>query len=243
MAVNDWETLASDYERARTREDSFDRILEWPAQRLMLGDVTGLSILDLGCGSGAKDRSFLDAGAASVVGVDISGAFIDNDDPRLTLLRGDLSDPGRLDGVRERSFDRILFLASLGYATDQVHTLRAARDLLNPGGQIIVQRSHPIRYAVERAEQNGTSLGEEYFSSSPNVYQSGWNPDVTMSHPTQTVSGMLNVFAAAGLHVAEAREPVLDDETAGRFPHKRDQLNRYLGVLLFRLVPVPQGRR
>ncbi len=237
MTVNDWETLAGDYERARTREDSFDRILEWPAQQRTLGDVSGLSILDLGCGSGAKDQSFLDAGAAVVVGVDISGAFIDSDDPRLTLIQGDLSDPGQLDGVRGQAFDRILFLASLGYAADQVRTLRDAKNMLAAGGQIIVQRSHPVRYAVERSERNGSSLGEEYYSTSPNVYQSGWNQDVTISHPAQTVSGMLNVFAEAGLHVAEVVEPILTDEIAAMFPHKQDAINRYLGVLIFRLVP------
>jgi hypothetical protein len=33
-----WENLASSYE-LRAREDSLDRIVEWPAQRALLGDV------------------------------------------------------------------------------------------------------------------------------------------------------------------------------------------------------------
>ena len=45
-----WADLAEGYERARGREDSLDRLVEWPAQREMLGDVTGLSLLDLGFG-------------------------------------------------------------------------------------------------------------------------------------------------------------------------------------------------
>ena len=53
-ASRPWADLASGYEQARAREDSLDRLVEWPAQRDMLGDVTGLSVLDAGCGNGAK---------------------------------------------------------------------------------------------------------------------------------------------------------------------------------------------
>ena len=41
---------------------------------------------------------------------------------------------------------------------------RAARGLLADDGFIVVRSSHPIRCAVERAEQRQTSLGEECFS-------------------------------------------------------------------------------
>lgn len=51
-----WLDLAQDYELARTRDDSLDRLVEWPAQREVLGDVTGLSVLDLGCGNGGQAR-------------------------------------------------------------------------------------------------------------------------------------------------------------------------------------------
>jgi hypothetical protein len=40
-----WQTLASGFEQARAREDSLDRLIEWPAQRALLGDVTRLAVL------------------------------------------------------------------------------------------------------------------------------------------------------------------------------------------------------
>lgn len=49
-----WQSLAQGYEAARAREDSLDRLVEWPAQRAVLGDVVGRSVLDVGCGNGAK---------------------------------------------------------------------------------------------------------------------------------------------------------------------------------------------
>ncbi|UJP11052.1 hypothetical protein L2X99_05540 [Microbacterium sp. KUDC0406] len=58
-----WSDLSGDYERARGREDSLDRLVEWPAQRAMLGDVSGCSILDLGCGNGGKIAELVRDGA------------------------------------------------------------------------------------------------------------------------------------------------------------------------------------
>src|SRR5262245_42164501 len=71
-----WQELAADYEQARAREDSLDRLVEWPAERDILGDVTGRSILDLGCGNGGKLAELVRDGAVASAGVDIGGNFI-----------------------------------------------------------------------------------------------------------------------------------------------------------------------
>jgi 2-polyprenyl-3-methyl-5-hydroxy-6-metoxy-1,4-benzoquinol methylase len=71
--ANAWDDLAGDYEHARHRQNSFDRLLEWPTQRAALGDIPGQRILDVGCGSGAKALALADAGAAAVIGVAIAG--------------------------------------------------------------------------------------------------------------------------------------------------------------------------
>ncbi|HEY6737391.1 MAG TPA: class I SAM-dependent methyltransferase, partial [Actinopolymorphaceae bacterium] len=233
MSVGEpWQELASDYETARQRPDSLDRILEWPVQQKVMGDPRGLRILDLGCGSGAKAVHWAEQGAAEVVGVDIGGRFVADPPDNLRLICADLSDPGALDDVRGRVYDRILFLQSLGYAKDQAYTLRRARELLAPDGRIIVQRSHPVRFALQRAEANGSSLGEEYYAADPYEYSSHWNPDVTLTRSPRTFADMLNAFAAAGLHVERTIEPQLTPEARRRFPHKQEWLNKYLSAIL-----------
>jgi SAM-dependent methyltransferase len=62
------ERLAPDYEQYRSRDDSLDRLVEWPAQRNMLGDVAGRSVLDLGCGNGGKLIELMRDGAVDSVG-------------------------------------------------------------------------------------------------------------------------------------------------------------------------------
>ena len=232
-----WVRLAEDYERARRREDSLDRLVEWPAERELLGDVAGRSILDIGCGNGEKAAELLQRGASGCVGIDISGNFVPTAVPGLELIEADLSDLDLVPQLAGRWFDRILFLQSLAYARDQVRTLRIARDHLSVDGFMIVARSHPIRYAVERSEQRQTSLGEEYFCTDPYTYRSRWNEEITLTHSTNTIADMINIFTAAGLWIETAVEPQLREDDRRRFPHKQAWLNKYLGIMIFRLRP------
>jgi SAM-dependent methyltransferase len=232
-----WRELAPDYERARTKEDSLDRLVEWPAQRALLGDVSGRSFLDVGCGNGSKLTELIGDGAAASVGIDISGNFLARRPPGLDLVQGDLSDLNSMPALAGRTFDRILFLQSFGYAKDPAGTLRSARAMLRDDGFILLTRTQPIRYAVERAEQNGTSLGEEYFSRNSFSYNSGWNEEIVLTKRPYTISDLINVFSAAGLWIETAVEPQLPEDAGRRYPHKQAWMNKYLGILIFKLRP------
>lgn len=232
-----WPKLAPSYEKARSREDSLDRLVEWPAQRDLLGDVTGRSVLDLGCGNGGKLAELVGQGATPAVGVDVSGNFLAGPPVGLELIKGDLNELGSMPGLARRTFDRILFLQSFGYAKDPVRTLQAACAMLADDGFILLTRTQPIRYAVERAEQNGTSLGEEYFSKGPYTYRTAWNEQIELTKRTYTISDLINVFSAAGLWIETAIEPQLSANARRRYPHKQEWMNKYLGILIFKLRP------
>jgi SAM-dependent methyltransferase len=214
-----------------------DRLVEWPAQRDLVGDVVGRSVLDVGCGNAGKLAELIGRGAATAVGVDVSGNFPSARPPGLELVHGDLNELDSMPEVAGRTFDRILFLQSFGYAKDPVRTLRTARALLADGGFIVLTRTHPIRYAVERAEQNGTSLGEEYFSKGSYTYRTGWNEQVALTKRTYTISDLINAFSAAGLWIETAVEPQLSEEDRRHYPHKQEWMDRYLGILVFKLRP------
>lgn len=234
-----WQPLSSGYERARAREDPLDRLVEWPAQRELIGDVTGFSVLDAGCGNGEKIVQLADEGASVAVGVDISANF-PSSRSGAELVRGDLSDLSAVPGLSGRSFDRILFLQSIGYAADGVAALRTARDMLTDDGFLIVTRTQPVRYALERAEQNGTTLGEEYFSTEAFPYRhKAWDDGVTLMKTPYTMSDLLNMFSDAGLWIEKTVEPQMPVEAARRYPHKQAALDKHLGILMFKLRPLP----
>jgi 2-polyprenyl-3-methyl-5-hydroxy-6-metoxy-1,4-benzoquinol methylase len=236
-----WEELAVDYESARVNEDSLDRLVEWPAQRELLGSVQGRSILDVGCGNGSKLSELLEMGASSAVGVDISSNFKSDFARGPELIHANMNDLETIQELQGRKFDRVMFLQSFGYASDPVRTLQVACSMLTEDGFIVLSRTQPIRYALERAQHSGRSLGEEYFSSSNFTYRSLWNQQIELTKRSFTVSDLLNTFSAARLWVECAVEPQLSEPDREKFPHKQEWLNKYLGILIFKLKPLSRA--
>lgn len=237
-----WEALAPAYAAAVEREDSFDRILEWPAQRAAIGDVRDRRILDLGCGTGRKSLALATDGAASVLGLDISAHFIDQLNghslpPGVTFALADLNRLEDVAELRGRRFDVVICLQSFGYAEDQVDVLRRIRERMDPDGRLVLSRAHPMRFAVERAERTGAPLGTTYHDVDDYSYVSNWNPRVHVTHTTETFSDMLNAFAEAGFCVLRVEEPWLTPDLQTRFPHKHAWMDRYFGIVLFTARP------
>ena len=52
------------------------------------------------------------------------------------------------------------------------------------------------------------------------------------------MSGLLNTLSAAGLWIETTVEPRLTEEAARRYPHKQEWMNKYLGILIFKLRPL-----
>jgi hypothetical protein len=84
-----------------------------------------------------------------------------------------------------------------------------------------------------------TSLGEEYFSAAPYTYLTGWNDQVVLTKRTYTISDLINVFSTARLWIETAIEPQLSEDARRRYPHKQAWMNKYLGILIFKLRPHP----
>ena len=137
--------LAQGYEAARTWPDSFDVLMEFTAQLNLIGEVDGKRVLDLACGSGAKVVHLARQGAREVVGVDISETFVRDaarlePPPATRFLRGDISRLDEIEGLSGR-FDVVLLLNALGYADDELVTLRAIRALIEDDGAFILARA------------------------------------------------------------------------------------------------------
>lgn len=85
-------------------------------ERLQLGDLTGQTVLDLGCNAGWIGRYCLDAGAKQVVGIDCNWRYLE--EARQRGLETKLLRLERLSEV-EGQFDKVLCLATFHYLTDK----------------------------------------------------------------------------------------------------------------------------
>ena len=114
-----------------------------------LGPLAGCRVLDLGCGEGYVARQIQAAGAASVLGVDLSQGMIDEaraEEERnpqgIEYRQGDAS---ALSELSEGSFDRVAAVFLFNYVDSAVMTevMRRVRAWLAPGGRFVFTVPHP----------------------------------------------------------------------------------------------------
>ncbi|MCJ1250099.1 hypothetical protein MMC30_007325 [Trapelia coarctata] len=144
-----YDKLGTKYDVIKTTPNDFVCLY---TTRRILGNVTGLSVLDLACGTGYYTRLFLDWGAASVIGIDISSEMVRvaNADlaqtperaDRLEYHVGDVSKPNLLQslGFSDRKIDLVHGGWLLNYAstsTELVAMWRNIASAIKPGGRFV----------------------------------------------------------------------------------------------------------
>jgi len=121
--------------------------LEEPLVREALGDVAGLAVLDLGCGTG-RHSLWLAAAGATVAAVDFSPGMMEEarrkpGAEKVRFLAHDLQE--RLP-FADGTFDRVVS----GLVLEHLHDLHAffaeARRLLRPGGRAVISGMHPAMF-------------------------------------------------------------------------------------------------
>ncbi|MET9478858.1 class I SAM-dependent methyltransferase [Streptomyces sp. NPDC006638] len=141
----------------------FRQHLEFPSVLGLLGDMSQLRVLDMGCGNGVYSRMLARAGAGHVLGTDASRGMIEHARDReakdrlgINYLTGSL--PPALAGT----FDLVLGVYVLPYATthDELTALcRSAADALRPGGRFVTLPVHPeVAYDADHYARYGFRL-------------------------------------------------------------------------------------
>jgi SAM-dependent methyltransferase len=238
-AAQAWEALAQVY--ATSRQLSADQLIEWPAQLKLCGDFQGKRVLDVGCGTGDKARFFADHGAAQVVGVDPSQGFTQNwrghaGCPNLSFALGSFESLSTIPEVAARTFDLIVSFQALMYAANLAEALQTLRNLLVPGGALVISVPHPFRFAILRNEIEGWGHGFAYQRTAPYRYPSPWKAELLLEHAMPRVSDYLNAITAAGLRLEAVDEPAVTEQLREVAPEKAAWMDRYVGILILRAV-------
>lgn len=134
-------------------------LYERPATHELLGNVSGLAVLDAGCGSGIGAQMLARAGG-KITGIDASPEMLKLAKTRcrgldVTFVHADLSQP--LDFLSDTSFDKIISSLTFDYLPDLAPVFSELARLVKPGGTLVFSMSHPMRdWTDERARGEKT---------------------------------------------------------------------------------------
>jgi len=118
---------------------------EWPALQAMLPDLQGRRVVEVGCGFGWFCRWAREAGAAEVLGLDISERMLERarattSDPAIRYQRADAESLM----LPEAAFDLVYSSLTLHYVPALDPLLAAMHRALVPGGSLVFSMEHPI---------------------------------------------------------------------------------------------------
>jgi toxoflavin synthase len=146
--VTQYDTIALDYQRISAAVPLRDA--EWYSLHQRLGDLTGLSVLDMACGDGMGTRLLKRWGAARVVGVDISAQMIalaqQREDAEPMGIEYRVADAAALGKIG--SFDRVSAAYLLHYAESREQLLQmmgTVYDNLEPGQPFVASIANPLQ--------------------------------------------------------------------------------------------------
>ncbi len=196
------------------------------------GDVTGLEVLDLGCGAGYFSRQMAKSGAKRVVGVDISPNQLDHarkleakERLGIEYVEGDAA--AIVESYGEGAFDLVTACVSLVDMPDPERVIRGAYRALRDRGRLVFTNTHPVtdtktRNWVRDAEGNKTSLViGDYFDESPIVFN--WISE-RYKYPFQTTGNSFTLqtwmrwVINAGFIMEDFIEPCASDEAIAEWP-------------------------
>jgi SAM-dependent methyltransferase len=133
------------YRRLPRSQDGLAGAPEWPTVATLLPDLTGLEVVDLGCGFGAFAR-WAAAEGARVDAFDLSermlarAAELTPDGARITYRRADLDE---LE-LRAAAYDLAYSALTLHYLGDLPRLLVTVHRALRPGGSLVLTVEHPV---------------------------------------------------------------------------------------------------
>jgi SAM-dependent methyltransferase len=182
------------YARLRRSVDGLDGAPEWPTLKSMLPALAGRRVVDLGCGFGWFCRWAREAGAAEVLGLDVSAKMLarareTTSDSAIAYRQADLE---TLE-LPAAAFDLAYSSLTLHYLENLAALFATVHRALAPGGSFVFSAEHPLY----------TEPGPGYLDEGPRT--TDWlAPGVVKQH--RTLATYLNLLIAAGFSLRRIEE-------------------------------------
>jgi SAM-dependent methyltransferase len=205
----------------RAGNDRFREVANNPAFLNFLPELTGLDVIDLGCGEGFNTRLFAKKGAR-MTGVDLSVRLIEAARQAEQIeqqgIRYHVASYADLSGLGTQRFDGAVSTMALMDGPDFDKAAQAAFSVLRSGGWFCFSVTHPCfaapvnRWIEQDGEIEGKLVGD-YWRDSPFVERWGFSDGPSSTEPfsiwyfPHRLEDYINGLISAGFRIARIAEP------------------------------------
>ena len=239
-----WDHAADAYAHGQASgRDSYRYRFFGPAQIALTGDVTGATLLDVGCGAGYFAREMAARGAR-VTAFDLSPRMLEHARAAggdIAYLELDAAEVARR--FAPASFDVITACMSLQDMPDPSAVLRALRAVVRPGGRLVASIEHPCTATpIRRWERDADGrklrlgIGDYFVRGAVRTTWRGWRYEFDTVAYHATLADWLGWIRDAGFALHALSEPCPEPAAVAAHPELEDAV-RVPYFLMFDLRP------
>ena len=176
----------------------------------LLGDVSGRTVLEVGCGA-AQCARWLTRRGARVIALDLSGGML-REGRRLNAATGLQPALVQADAQRLPLGDATVDLAcsafgAIPFVTDSAAVTSEVARVLRPGGRWVFAATHPFRWCfLDDPGDAGLVVAHSYFDRTPYVEEDADGRAVYVEHH-RTFGDRVREIVGAGLRLVDLVEP------------------------------------
>lgn len=232
--IFDNEVFFNSYKALRETDNNYNILLEQPAMKELLPDLNGKTVLDIGCGFGINCMDFINGGAESVTGIDISQKMLavareQNSSKGIEYINMDMNDIPSLG----KKYDFIYSSLAFHYEEDFERLAKDMYNLLNQSGILLFSQEHPLNTAIQGAHQNKMiklfhNNMREYILQDYNIRgmrKENWFVDGIEKYH-RTFADIINALCKAGFKIESICEPLPSDEALRKRPGLKKEFIR-----------------
>ncbi len=201
-AKRGYDKLKSGYEKIPI--SFFNKYIEIPAVKKVIGNIRGKKVLDVGCATGTHSMMLKGRGAI-VSGIDISSEMVDITKKKMPSSDFRVADMKKIP-FKAKSFDVLFYGLCIHYEKNLNIVFKEANRVLKKGGRIIISTHNPCCTGQKKIKVAGKYLRvvDDYFSDRKNKMElSG----VELTIYPKTISGLLNPIIRNGFRLLNILEP------------------------------------
>ena len=231
-------TFFAGYSKIRENKNNANELFEKPALFSLLPNLTGKTVIDLGCGFGEHCMEYVRRGATSVIGIDISERMLsvaktENSHPKITYLRMAMEEVSRING----RFDVATSSLAIHYVKDYQALVHDVHELLNDGGVFVFSQEHPMNTCFSDGDRwTRDANGRKLYANVSNYgvekeVESTWFVDHVKKYH-RMFSTVVNTLIDNGFVIEKIVEPIPTAEILQEHPEQDDLLHKPLFLLI-----------